>query len=315
MTLLICAIAPLAEAQQGAWPIDILRRTFDIRSDEQIDVPMADIHQGCARRNCIPSIDAPRFVTPDKARLLEDDDLVLGLVRGEVKRAYPAFILNRHEVVNDEVDGEPIAITYCPLCGSGVAFLRTLDQQVVEFGVSGLLHNSDLVLYDRATNSLWQQITGQAISGPMRGRTLQPVALSMTTWREWLAAYPDSLVLAGEPRTRYGNKRPYGDYEQSERLMFPANAAAGRMLHPKRVVHGVRFEDRAAAVSERALEAQPRITVDLDGVTLVWHRRADGHVTVERSDTGEELLSQRMFWFAWYSFNTDTALWDSGGVD
>lgn len=311
ISLVLLLTAVPVQAQERSWPVDILRDTFGITSQAQIDAAIDEVHQGCPQRDCIPSIDDPDFVTAGEATELADADLVLGLQHDGLVRAYPAFILNFHEVVNDSLDGDPIAVTFCPLCGSGVAFRRQVDGQVTEFGVSGLLHNSDLVLYDRASESLWQQITGEAIAGPRRGRSLEAVPLTMTTWQEWRAAHPDTLVLQGVPGASYANKQPYGDYEQSDRLMFPAATGAASTLHPKQVIHGVRFDGGAAAVTERALRAEPEIRVTVAGVELLWRRHQNGRVEVTRSD-GEEpgLVPIRMFWFAWYSFNTDTALRD-----
>lgn len=303
-------LAVPALAQGRAWPVNILQQTFAIKKQAQIDVPIKEVYQGCAKRDCIPSIDAPDFVSSAQANHLDDEDLILGLDYAGVVRAYPAFILNHHEVVNDTVNNVPIAITFCPLCGSGVAFRREVGGEAITFGVSGLLHNSDLILYDRKTESLWQQITGIAIAGPQRGQMLEAVPLTMTTWHDWRSAHPDSTVLSGVRQMSYGDKKPYGDYDQSERLMFPANAAAARILHPKQVVYGVRIAEGAVAVTERALEAGAEIATPAGGVTLKWQRQADGRVVVRRADTDEDLLSQRMFWFAWYSFNTDTVLRD-----
>ena len=296
--------------QDRSWETDILQETFDITTQAQIDAPLAEVYQGCPKRDCIPSIDAPEFVDASKANHMDDEDLVLGLVHAGVVRAYPAFILNHHEVVNDNLKDEPIAITFCPLCGSGVAFRREIDGAVVTFGVSGLLHNSDLILYDRATESLWQQITGIAIAGPKRGQALEAVPLTMTTWRDWRKAHPDTMVLTGDRDMSYSNKKPYGDYDESERLMFPANSSAARILHPKQVVYGVRIAEGAAAVTERALTANAEIEMQAGGVTLNWRREADGAVVVQRADDRKDLLPHRMFWFAWYSFNTDTVLKD-----
>lgn len=309
LTLLFTAVP--AAAQAPSWPTNILHDTFGITSPSQIDAPLEEIHQGCPRRDCIPSIDDPEFVKAGKAVDLDDDDLVLGLNHRGVVRAYPAFILNFHEVVNDSLDGDPIAVTFCPLCGSGVAFHRRLGGQVMEFGVSGLLHNSDLIMYDRGSGSLWQQITGEAISGPFRGSHLEAVPLTMTTWGEWRAAYPETSVLKGVSGASYANKNPYGGYEESERLMFPARSGAASTLHPKQVVHGVRFDGGVAAVTERALRAEPELRMNVGGQDLLWRLHDDGRVEVRAlGGEGPELVPTRMFWFAWYSFNTGTALRD-----
>lgn len=303
--------SPLA-AQSRSWQIDVLADTFGITKAEQVDVPIDAIHQGCPARDCIPSIDKPGFGSTSDAFEVDDEDLVLGLDFNGVVRAYPAFILNHHEIVNDTVGDVPVAITYCPLCGSGVAFRRELDGEAVEFGVSGLLHNSDLILYDRASESLWQQITGTAIAGPRRGEKLTSLPLAMTTWKEWRSAHPGTGILVANGIRRFSipNKQPYGNYDSSKRLMFPANPEAARKLHPKQVVHGIRIDEGAAAVTERHLTEAGELSMTLGDVTLKWRRGDDGSVQVVREDSGENVLAHRMFWFAWYSFNTDTALLD-----
>ena len=311
LIMVACSLLTIQAFAQGrSWPENILQKSFDITTQAQIDVPLDEMYQGCAKRDCIPSIDAPSFVSATQASHMDEEDLVLGLDYAGTVRAYPAFILNHHEVVNDTLNGDHIAITYCPLCGSGVAFRGEIDGRVATFGVSGLLHNSDLVLYDRETESMWQQITGIAIAGPKRGEALKAVPLTMTTWRDWHAAHPDTMVLTGSGQVSYENKQPYGDYDESKRLMFPANSSAGLILHPKQVVYGIRITEGAAAITERLLVTGEEIKVETGGVTLSWRREADGKVVVQRGDNGENLLPHRMFWFAWYSFNTDTTLRD-----
>ena len=305
---LALVLAPASEAQRS-WGTDIIRDTFGFAADAPSDVPWNAIMQGCPRRDCIPSIDDPAFIPAAEAELLDDDDLVMGLALGGVVRAYPTRILNYHEIVNDVVGDRPVAVTWCPLCGSGLAFERVLDGRPVEFGVSGLLHNSDLIMYDRDSESLWQQITATAFAGPRRGQSLTPVPVSLVTWGEWRAAHPDTEVLAPPGSSaRYATATPYGDYDSSDRLMFPV-AAESLRLHPKEVVHGVEFEGGSFAVTDRALRQKPEIVVSANGVTLRWRRADNGLVSVETGD-GQPLVAHRMFWFAWYTFHVDTGLHD-----
>ena len=135
-------------------------------------VPIDEIHHGGPPRDGIPSIDQPRFVSAVEADFLKPDDRVLGFHRPGIARAYPISILNWHEVVNDRVGGEPIAVTFCPLCGTGMVFSTRVDGRDLTLGVSGLLYNSDVLLYDRQTESLWSQIMSEAVSGPMKGSRL-----------------------------------------------------------------------------------------------------------------------------------------------
>jgi hypothetical protein len=171
--LLLFLVGGVASAADGrTFETDILADTFGFGPQTKRAVDLADLHQGCPARDCIPSIDNPVFVAADAAGFLSDDDIVLAIEHGGEARAYPARILNLHEIVNDTIGADPVAITFCPLCGSGLAFRRVVDGEVTELGVSGVLYNSDLVFYDRNTGTLWDQVEGKGIVGPMTGATL-----------------------------------------------------------------------------------------------------------------------------------------------
>lgn len=294
---------------QRSWDTDIIRDTFGYGRDTPSDVPWDELMQGCGERDCIPSIDKPRFVAAGDAGFLGDEDIVMAIELDGHARAYPVAILNYHEIVNDQIGGRAVAVTYCPLCGSGLVLERTFDGEAVEFGVSGLLRNNDLVLYDRASESLWQQITGRAFAGPRRGETLKTIPVAMTRWGTWKAAHPDTSVLSidtGFDRP-YANKTPYGDYDTSDRLLFPV--ALDRRLHPKTVVYGVEVGGASFAVTERALEAAGSIEQG-DEPGVKWTLAESGQVEATRLDNGEPLVAHRMFWFAWFSFHVETALHD-----
>lgn len=307
--LILLALALPMPAQERHWDQDILKETFGFGPGTPSDVPWDSVFQGCPARDCIPAIDAPRFVPAAAAGFLTDEDLVIGLTLAGRARAYPTRILNYHEIVNDTLAHRAVAVTWCPLCGSGLVFAREIDGKPVEFGVSGLLHNSDLVMYDRASQSLWQQITGTAFAGPLRGRELTALPSSMTTWRQWRGAHPDTQVLAPpSDEERYRDPKPYGDYERSDRLLFPV-AQRSPSLRPKEVVYGVETAAGPIAVTERALRKQGQLQVELRGGATTWRRDENGEVEV-RGAGGEVLLARRMFWFAWYSFHPGTALHD-----
>lgn len=314
----LLALLLLAPGQVGAqerrWETDIIRDTFGFGADTPTDVPWDELLQGCGQRDCIPSIDKPRFVAAADADFLADEDIVMAIDLDGDARAYPVAILNYHEIVNDVIAGRPVAVTYCPLCGSGLVFERAFGGRTVEFGVSGLLRNNDLVLYDRATESLWQQITGRAFAGPMRGEELRALPVAMTRWGTWRASHPGTRVLSSDTGfdRPYANKTPYGDYDSSDRLLFPV--ALDRRLHPKTVVYGVEMAGASFAVTERALEAEG--SIEQGGEPgLKWELAHSGQVEASRLDTGEPLVAHRMFWFAWYSFHTDTQLYDGQRQD
>lgn len=283
-------------------------RVFGYDDSTPRTVDLTELVQGCPRVDCIPAIDEPKFIDVDAVDFIGDDDLVMALEHNGEARAYPIVILDSHEIVNDVIGGEPIAISWCPLCGSGLAFERTIDGQVLEFGVSGFLHNSDLVMYDRGTRSLWGQISGEAIAGPLAGTELQLVQATITEWSRWRDAHPETLVLSTDTgyNMRYAGS-VYGDYAQSSRLMFPV-ANKNFAIHPKTVVYGLRHQDESLAVTLEHLQQQETVSVELAGDPVNVKLHDNGMVTAELADTGESLTTTRLFWFGWLNFNPDTRL-------
>lgn len=174
-----------------------------------------ELLSGGPPRDGIPSIDEPKFVSPEEAGVwLEDNEPVIALeIAGDV-RAYPLQILTWHEIVNDTVGDVPVAVTFCPLCNSAITFDRRLKGEVYEFGTSGLLRNSDLVMYDRTTESLWQQLTGEAIVGDLTGEQLAFLPSSIVSFADFRTAFPDGLVLSKDTgyRRSYGSN-PYVRYD------------------------------------------------------------------------------------------------------
>lgn len=177
-------------------------------------VPYSEIRFVIPRDN-IPSIDSPAFVSPDEAAgWLADVEPVVALeIEGDA-RAYPLQILTWHEIVNDEVGGLPVAVTFCPLCNSAIAFDRRLDGDLLEFGVSGNLRNSDLVMYDRQTQSWWQQFTGEGIVGEHAGRNLEHLPSLLISFADFREAHPEGKVLSRETGyTRNYGVNPYIGYD------------------------------------------------------------------------------------------------------
>jgi hypothetical protein len=278
--------------------------SFDLKDSL---VPRDEILHGGPGKDGIPAIDAPKFV-PASAASLAPSDRVLGLARPDIVKAYPVRILNWHEIVNDRFGDEPIVVTYCPLCGTGIAYVAQTKGRVTTFGVSGLLYNSDLLLYDRATQSLWSQITAQAITGPLKGEKLTPVALTHTTWADWRARHPDTLVLSTDTgfHRDYG-RDPYAGYASSARIMFPT-ASASERFHPKEPVLGVELNGsrKAYAFSELAKALGNHasgVINDRLGGSAISIRFDREHQTAQAFDgAGRELPAYVAFWFAWSAF-------------
>lgn len=271
-------------------------------------VPVDEIHLGGPSRDGIPSIDKPKFLGADEARYLDGDDWVLGLARNGVAKAYPVRVMNWHEIVNDEVAGERIAVTYCPLCGTGVAFASQSGGRLLTFGVSGLLYNSDVLLYDRETESLWSQLLKKAVTGPMKGRELEALPLTHTTWRAWKREHPGTLVLStdtGHPRD-YG-RDPYGDYVQERGLYFPVSAQS-RRYHPKERVLGLEVDGkfRAYPFAELSRTGEREIRDRFNGQTIGIRFDWANESAIAFDDSGRQLPAVTGFWFAWYAFHPDT---------
>jgi hypothetical protein len=285
---------------------DILLDTFGF-SQQDIDAEIDHVFQGCAQRDCIPSIDQPQFLAVGQADFLDPDDVVISVSHSGETRAYPTRILDRHEIVNDRFGDTAIAVTYCPLCGSGLAFLRMVDGAETEFGVSGLLHNNDLIMYDRKTNSIWQQITGRALAGPKRGEALIAVPVSISAWADWSEANPEAVVLAPPLDAEQYVKNAYGDYSSSDRLMFPVSTQDAR-LHAKKIIYGVELGDKQIAVESAWLMEQGGWKYEVDGQS--FHLQVDDAGGVHGFVGGEPVPVHRMYWFAWYSFHPDTSLID-----
>jgi hypothetical protein len=285
---------------------DILLQTFGFSQDD-IDAEIDHVYQGCARRDCIPSIDQPQFLAAGQVDFLDPDDLVISVSHSGETRAYPTRILDRHEIVNDVFGETPLAVTYCPLCGSGLAFIRVVDGETTEFGVSGLLHNNDLIMYDRKTESIWQQITGRALAGPKRGETLVAVPVSMNEWADWRDANPGAVVLAPPMDADQYVKNVYGDYASSDRLLFPVSAQDAR-LHAKKVIYGFEAGKQSIAVDSEWLLQSGSWEYEVEGQSIRLQVDAAGGVNGFAG--GEPMPVHRMFWFAWYSFHPDTSLID-----
>ena len=191
---------------------------------------------GGPQKDQIPAIDQPQFVTPRNS-IYNMSEIVLGLaVNGEAK-AYPYSILNWHEIINDTVGGYPVSITYCPLCDTGIAYIRKIGHKVTTFGVSGKLYNSCLIMYDRQTDSLWVQPWGTAVEGPQVNQNLARLPIIKTSLSKWVAKHPNTKILSSKTGyKRDYNSYPYGDYFNSKTLFFPITVTISSDQHPKEAI-------------------------------------------------------------------------------
>lgn len=261
----------------------------------------------------IPAVDDPSFISVDDAdEWMTDDDLSAVLTLGSVIRVYPFKILVAHEIINDNVAGTPVLVTYCPLCGSALAFERRVKGEVASFGTSGRLYNSNLIMYDRKTRTLWTQIDGAAIIGVLAGQRLTRVPIQVVPWRLVRAhrATAEVLSLATglyEP-SAYLTGNPYAGYERDDGVAYPVQAWDGR-THAKTVVYGIAVNGNYKAYPASVVAERGLILDRVNDIGVRIKRDETGAVTVTEQDSGTVLLAQRHFWFAWYAFHPTTELY------
>ena len=185
-------------------------------------IPIDEVRDGGPGKDGIPSIDNPKFIEAHEADFLANDHLVVGVVKSGTIRAYPHKILNWHEIVNDAIDGQSVNINYCPLTGTAFGWISKTDGVNTTFGVSGLLYNANLILYDRNTDSNWSQLKLESVNGNLIGDKPTLFSVVETTWGTWKTLYPDTKVLSANTGiNRNYEIYPYGDYKVNhERFIF-----------------------------------------------------------------------------------------------
>lgn len=238
-------------------------------------IRLEEIVFGGVRVEGIPALDRPAHVPAAKASWLADSERVFGVVAGGEARAYPLRILDWHEMLNDVVGGEPVTLSYCTLCRSGVLY-STRDPRGGEprtFGTSGLLYRSNKLMIDRGTQSLWNNLTGEPVVGPLAGSSVRlPVLpLVVTTWKEWRTRHPATTVLAldAEAARRWGyDYRPGAADRQRAGVSFPVWQKSGA-LDPKAEIYAVRLDDRAKAYPVDRVLAERAVNDQLGEVPLV----------------------------------------------
>jgi hypothetical protein len=258
----------------------VLRSRFPEFFPDEVphSIPLDEIVHGGPPKDGIPALTRPSVVPARQADYLRDDDIVLGVERNGEARAYPLRILNWHEIVNDVLGGDPIVVTFCPLCGTGIVFDPRIGGAALEFGVSGLLHNSDLLMYDRRTDtpSLWQQALGQAVVGPRTGQRLAMLPAVQTRWADWTRRHPETTALSTE--TGYGRdygRDPYAGYALDSRLFFAVKGERPD-LPRKALVFGLVHAGQARAYPVDALAKEPVVHDRVGGERVVVLTESEG---------------------------------------
>lgn len=238
-------------------------------------VSYREVFSGGPPKDGIPAIDAPQFVTVAEADAwLASQEPVVLVQAGEEARAYPLQIMTWHEIVNDNIGGLPLTVTFCPLCNTAIAFERTLDGRVLDFGTTGRLRFSNLIMYDRQTESWWEQAGGDAIAGELAGRRLVFYPATIIAWEEFKAAHPDGLVLSRETGfSRDYGRNPYAGYDDVNQspFLYRGPATPGTLQPMARV-----------------------LTVDLNGEAVAYPYDVLAQMQVINDEVGGEPVA--VFW-------------------
>ncbi|WP_322989515.1 DUF3179 domain-containing protein [Hoeflea sp.] len=306
----VVALATPERWQQEGWKTDFSRSSIDFTS----------IKSGGPPRDGIPPIDDPAFLPVNQVSGLDDKEPVMSVVIDGAARAYPLRVMIWHEIVNDTLAGRAIAVTYCPLCNAAIVFDRTVEGTETTFGTTGKLRNSDLVMYDRETDSWWQQFTGEAITGGRTGTKLEVIPSRLEAWASFRDRHPDGEVLTpGNPGLRQYGRNPYAGYDSS-RVPFLYNGPMPEGIAPLSYVVVVREGPEPIAISLDRVRRDGIITVG--GVTISWvtgvrsaldtgtiaQGREIGSITVTRN--GEDIAHELTFAFVVSAFLPQTAILD-----
>ena len=264
-----------------------------LAGDPPTRIRVEEIHWGGVPLEGIPALDAPRLISAAEgsAQGLSAEDPVVGIVLAGDARAYPLRILDWHELVNDEVGGVPIALAYCTLCGSAVAYdARAGGGDALRFGTSGLLYRSNKLMIDRETRTLWNQLTGRPVLGPLAARedlALEPLPAVVAAWSDWRARHPETRVLSGDTghERPYRPGEPYGGYFASAQKLFPVHESR-RELPSKERVFGLALDGTTLAFSLEDLVDAKVLNAEVGRVAVVLVA-TEGRLDVEgRSAVG-----------------------------
>lgn len=279
-------------------------------------IPTGEIRFGGPPRDGIPAIIQGKYVSITEADFMGDEDRLIGLVINNEARAYPIKILDHHELVNDSIGDRNFVVSYCPLCGTGMVFATNIGEgNALIFGVSGLLYNSDVLLYDLNTESLWSQIMSEAVTGKLKGVKLQQLPALHTSFADWKEKYPESKILSTETGyQRNYEESPYANYEKTRRLYFRVSHRAPGNYHPKEQVMGLEVNGvfKAYPFVELSKQGRSFFSDEVGGQKLRIYWNEDAKAAYVENEAGRVLASTVGYWFAWFTFHPETEVFTGG---
>ena len=287
---LLPAALPPSDLLRSEWRTDFDRRT----------VEWDEIRSGGPPKDGIPAIDTPTFESvADAATWLSDRDPILVFAYNGEVRGYPLAILIWHEIVNDRVGELPVTITFCPLCNASIVFGREFEGQILDFGTTGLLRMSDLIMYDRQSESWWQQATGRAIVGQHAGKELTFYATQILSFADFSAAYAESQLLARPPLSRSYGANPYVGYDSQPGRPFLYDGELDERLDATARVVGLQIGEAIMAYPFALLQAQKVVNDTVGDVPVViLHKEGvasalDASQIAEGRDVGSSVVFER----------------------
>lgn len=314
LAVLITVSAHSATAQVSFWQSEWPNTDFNRSS-----VDFSEILSGGPPRDGIPALNDPKLIKVNAETKIDVREPVMTVeLPGQTPRAYPIRYLMWHEIANDKIGATPVAVTFCPLCNSGIVFDRRVQGKTLTFGVTGKLRNSDMVMFDRETESWWQQFTGEGIVGKMTGVQLTKLPGWMESWGQFKERNPDGLVMAQPNASRPYGTNPYAGYDSGRPFLYRGD-------NPP---HGIKPLERVVVVGNRAWPLS-RFSVAQEiteaGLTIRWtagtasaldkrsiaKSRDVGSIRVMNSSTGKDAPHDVAFAFAFQAFHPD-GIWMLG---
>lgn len=287
------------------------RKNIMITDGKKHTIPLEEIVSGGPPKDGIPSVDKPVFVSTNEAdKFLEDNKLGLGIEYKGAKRFYPYQILVWHEIVNDVIAGDPILITYCPLCGTGIAFSRVVNGETLEFGTSGKLYNSNLLMYDRKYDNLWSQVLGEAVVGELSGTKLEIINATNILWKDWKQANSGGKILSDKTGfLRNYKSDPYEGYYTNESVYFPL-AVKDNKLHSKTLVVGIILNNQTKAYPSETIKQKRAVEDEIGGVKIkIEFNQNTKEISVYNATSKEIIPKIEAFWFSWVNAHPKTLLY------
>ncbi len=285
-------------------PIGIFEQDNLATNTDNTLIPLEEILSGGPTKDGIPSLEYPTYTSIENAdQSITDDVEGVLITAGDEAKFYPYNILVWHEIVNDEIGGEKIAVTFCPLCGSAVVYKRIIDGQEYEFGVSGKLWQSNLLMYDRTTESLWSQIEGRAVVGDLASTELEHYPLQLVSFADVKNAYPSAQILS----TQTGYARdytfyPYGDYEtNNDEFYFPVNNFDTRLPAKTLMYASVVNDEPVAFVREKLLETKSA-QIETQSGNIRANVSEYNEITLT-DENGNIYPGYVTMWFSWANHN------------